>query len=153
MNHDTPERGCGCRMTVDRGGCIMTPSTGWVTASVLTIKGQQLFKSSDPFLIAAISHDSGRFILANRPSSAWGHTSSSAAWVHCSVFSSALKMPSTSEIIQSACHHDVKHSLSLHSFSHLIKRANVTQKSPYCWSCKYYSTCTSFKIDCFAVRK
>lgn len=28
MNHDTPERGCGCRMTVDRGGCIMTPSTG-----------------------------------------------------------------------------------------------------------------------------
>lgn len=29
MNHDTPERGCGCRMTVDRGGCIMTPSTGW----------------------------------------------------------------------------------------------------------------------------
>uniref|UniRef100_A0A3B4A2R2 Uncharacterized protein n=1 Tax=Periophthalmus magnuspinnatus TaxID=409849 RepID=A0A3B4A2R2_9GOBI len=27
MNHDTPERGCGCRMTVDRGGCIMTPST------------------------------------------------------------------------------------------------------------------------------
>uniref|UniRef100_A0A8C7Z7P9 ADAM metallopeptidase domain 12b n=1 Tax=Oryzias sinensis TaxID=183150 RepID=A0A8C7Z7P9_9TELE len=29
MNHDTPERGCGCRMTVDRGGCIMTPSTGY----------------------------------------------------------------------------------------------------------------------------
>ncbi|CAB1417587.1 unnamed protein product [Pleuronectes platessa] len=28
MNHDTPERGCGCRMTMDRGGCIMTPSTG-----------------------------------------------------------------------------------------------------------------------------
>ncbi|XP_061767542.1 disintegrin and metalloproteinase domain-containing protein 12-like isoform X2 [Nerophis ophidion] len=28
MNHDTPERGCGCRMTADRGGCIMTPSTG-----------------------------------------------------------------------------------------------------------------------------
>ncbi|MEQ2243943.1 Disintegrin and metalloproteinase domain-containing protein 12, partial [Ilyodon furcidens] len=28
MNHDTPERGCGCRMTVDHGGCIMTPSTG-----------------------------------------------------------------------------------------------------------------------------
>ncbi|KAJ8365523.1 hypothetical protein SKAU_G00143540 [Synaphobranchus kaupii] len=28
MNHDTPERGCGCRVTVDRGGCIMTPSTG-----------------------------------------------------------------------------------------------------------------------------
>uniref|UniRef100_A0A8C5GV07 Disintegrin and metalloproteinase domain-containing protein 12-like n=1 Tax=Gouania willdenowi TaxID=441366 RepID=A0A8C5GV07_GOUWI len=29
MNHDTPERGCGCRMTADRGGCIMTPSTGY----------------------------------------------------------------------------------------------------------------------------
>uniref|UniRef100_A0AAV2LHQ5 Disintegrin and metalloproteinase domain-containing protein 12 n=1 Tax=Knipowitschia caucasica TaxID=637954 RepID=A0AAV2LHQ5_KNICA len=29
MNHDTPERGCGCRVTVDRGGCIMTPSTGY----------------------------------------------------------------------------------------------------------------------------
>ncbi|GAA6108652.1 disintegrin and metalloproteinase domain-containing protein 12 isoform X1 [Tachysurus ichikawai] len=28
MNHDTPERGCGCGMTVERGGCIMTPSTG-----------------------------------------------------------------------------------------------------------------------------
>ncbi|KAI9535515.1 Disintegrin and metalloproteinase domain-containing protein 12 [Dissostichus eleginoides] len=33
MNHDTPERGCGCRMTVDRGGCIMTPSTGEVKPS------------------------------------------------------------------------------------------------------------------------
>uniref|UniRef100_A0A3Q3WZG0 Peptidase M12B domain-containing protein n=1 Tax=Mola mola TaxID=94237 RepID=A0A3Q3WZG0_MOLML len=30
MNHDTPERGCGCRVTVDRGGCIMTPSTGMI---------------------------------------------------------------------------------------------------------------------------
>uniref|UniRef100_A0A3B4AP92 Peptidase M12B domain-containing protein n=1 Tax=Periophthalmus magnuspinnatus TaxID=409849 RepID=A0A3B4AP92_9GOBI len=29
MNHDTPERGCGCRVTADRGGCIMTPSTGF----------------------------------------------------------------------------------------------------------------------------
>uniref|UniRef100_A0AAY5JYT8 ADAM metallopeptidase domain 12 n=1 Tax=Esox lucius TaxID=8010 RepID=A0AAY5JYT8_ESOLU len=29
MNHDTPERGCGCRMALDRGGCIMTPSTGY----------------------------------------------------------------------------------------------------------------------------
>lgn len=35
MNHDTPERGCGCRMTVDRGGCIMTPSTGWEPAVCL----------------------------------------------------------------------------------------------------------------------
>lgn len=32
MNHDTPERGCGCRVTADRGGCIMTPSTGWVAS-------------------------------------------------------------------------------------------------------------------------
>uniref|UniRef100_A0A8B9KDU6 Peptidase M12B domain-containing protein n=1 Tax=Astyanax mexicanus TaxID=7994 RepID=A0A8B9KDU6_ASTMX len=32
MNHDTPERGCGCRVTAERGGCIMTPSTGWVYA-------------------------------------------------------------------------------------------------------------------------
>ncbi|KAL0964777.1 hypothetical protein UPYG_G00328790 [Umbra pygmaea] len=29
MNHDTPERGCGCRVTAERGGCIMTPSTGY----------------------------------------------------------------------------------------------------------------------------
>ncbi|XP_036907179.1 disintegrin and metalloproteinase domain-containing protein 12 [Sturnira hondurensis] len=29
MNHDTPERGCGCRTAVDRGGCIMNPSTGY----------------------------------------------------------------------------------------------------------------------------
>lgn len=35
MNHDTPERGCGCRMTVDRGGCIMTPSTGWDLGFIL----------------------------------------------------------------------------------------------------------------------
>ncbi|TRY85661.1 hypothetical protein DNTS_020363, partial [Danionella cerebrum] len=27
MNHDTPERGCGCRASGDRAGCIMTPST------------------------------------------------------------------------------------------------------------------------------
>ncbi|MGH0152668.1 UNVERIFIED_CONTAM: hypothetical protein FKN15_062922 [Acipenser sinensis] len=28
MNHDTPERGCNCRVSPDKGGCIMTPSTG-----------------------------------------------------------------------------------------------------------------------------
>ncbi|XP_043912115.1 disintegrin and metalloproteinase domain-containing protein 12 [Protopterus annectens] len=28
MNHDTPERSCDCRMSPDKGGCIMTPSTG-----------------------------------------------------------------------------------------------------------------------------
>ncbi|XP_038846752.1 disintegrin and metalloproteinase domain-containing protein 12-like [Salvelinus namaycush] len=36
MNHDTPERGCGCRMTVDRGGCIMTPSTGYPFPTVFS---------------------------------------------------------------------------------------------------------------------
>ncbi|XP_045710311.1 disintegrin and metalloproteinase domain-containing protein 12 [Phyllostomus hastatus] len=29
MNHDTPERGCGCRTAADKGGCIMNPSTGY----------------------------------------------------------------------------------------------------------------------------
>lgn len=28
MNHDTLERGCRCKMTADKGGCIMSPSTG-----------------------------------------------------------------------------------------------------------------------------
>uniref|UniRef100_A0A673MGS7 Disintegrin and metalloproteinase domain-containing protein 12-like n=1 Tax=Sinocyclocheilus rhinocerous TaxID=307959 RepID=A0A673MGS7_9TELE len=36
MNHDTPERGCGCRATVDRGGCIMTPSTGYPFPTVFS---------------------------------------------------------------------------------------------------------------------
>ncbi|XP_034753703.1 disintegrin and metalloproteinase domain-containing protein 12 isoform X1 [Etheostoma cragini] len=36
MNHDTPERGCGCRVTVDRGGCIMTPSTGFPFPTVFS---------------------------------------------------------------------------------------------------------------------
>ncbi|XP_052435887.1 disintegrin and metalloproteinase domain-containing protein 12 isoform X4 [Carassius gibelio] len=36
MNHDTPERGCGCTMTVDRGGCIMTPSTGYPFPTVFS---------------------------------------------------------------------------------------------------------------------
>ncbi|XP_074502231.1 disintegrin and metalloproteinase domain-containing protein 12 isoform X3 [Sebastes fasciatus] len=36
MNHDTPERGCGCRMTADRGGCIMTPSTGYPFPTVFS---------------------------------------------------------------------------------------------------------------------
>ncbi|KAM9197122.1 LOW QUALITY PROTEIN: disintegrin and metalloproteinase domain-containing protein 12 [Dugong dugon] len=30
MNHDTLERGCNCRMTAEKGGCIMNPSTGQV---------------------------------------------------------------------------------------------------------------------------
>ncbi|KAA8581418.1 hypothetical protein FQN60_002999, partial [Etheostoma spectabile] len=44
MNHDTPERGCGCRVTVDRGGCIMTPSTGivFIVANVKTDADQAL---------------------------------------------------------------------------------------------------------------
>uniref|UniRef100_A0A4W4HHH8 ADAM metallopeptidase domain 12a n=1 Tax=Electrophorus electricus TaxID=8005 RepID=A0A4W4HHH8_ELEEL len=36
MNHDTPERGCGCRVTADRGGCIMTPSTGYPFPTVFS---------------------------------------------------------------------------------------------------------------------
>ncbi|XP_063076931.1 disintegrin and metalloproteinase domain-containing protein 12-like [Engraulis encrasicolus] len=36
MNHDTPERGCGCRATADRGGCIMTPSTGYPFPTVFS---------------------------------------------------------------------------------------------------------------------
>ncbi|KAJ8013613.1 hypothetical protein DPEC_G00031620 [Dallia pectoralis] len=36
MNHDTPERGCGCRVTSDRGGCIMTPSTGYPFPTVFS---------------------------------------------------------------------------------------------------------------------
>ncbi|XP_061788037.1 disintegrin and metalloproteinase domain-containing protein 12-like [Nerophis lumbriciformis] len=36
MNHDTPERGCGCRVTADRGGCIMTPSTGFPFPTVFS---------------------------------------------------------------------------------------------------------------------
>ncbi|XP_054974961.1 disintegrin and metalloproteinase domain-containing protein 12 isoform X2 [Sorex araneus] len=29
MNHDTLERGCSCRTAADKGGCIMSPSTGF----------------------------------------------------------------------------------------------------------------------------
>ncbi|XP_006867534.1 PREDICTED: disintegrin and metalloproteinase domain-containing protein 12 [Chrysochloris asiatica] len=29
MNHDTRERGCNCKMTAEKGGCIMNPSTGY----------------------------------------------------------------------------------------------------------------------------
>ncbi|VFV29483.1 Hypothetical predicted protein [Lynx pardinus] len=29
MNHDTLERGCGCSVAADKGGCIMNPSTGF----------------------------------------------------------------------------------------------------------------------------
>uniref|UniRef100_A0A3B1IKE7 ADAM metallopeptidase domain 12 n=1 Tax=Astyanax mexicanus TaxID=7994 RepID=A0A3B1IKE7_ASTMX len=36
MNHDTPERGCGCRVTAERGGCIMTPSTGYPFPTVFS---------------------------------------------------------------------------------------------------------------------
>lgn len=28
MNHDTLERGCNCKASTDKGGCIMNPSTG-----------------------------------------------------------------------------------------------------------------------------
>ncbi|XP_073671096.1 disintegrin and metalloproteinase domain-containing protein 12 isoform X2 [Paramisgurnus dabryanus] len=36
MNHDTPERGCGCRASLDKGGCIMTPSTGYPFPTVFS---------------------------------------------------------------------------------------------------------------------
>uniref|UniRef100_A0AAY4DP14 ADAM metallopeptidase domain 12 n=1 Tax=Denticeps clupeoides TaxID=299321 RepID=A0AAY4DP14_9TELE len=36
MNHDTPERGCSCWVTADRGGCIMTPSTGYPFPTVFS---------------------------------------------------------------------------------------------------------------------
>ncbi|XP_061491673.1 disintegrin and metalloproteinase domain-containing protein 12 isoform X2 [Rhineura floridana] len=29
MNHDTLERGCNCKVSADKGGCIMNPSTGY----------------------------------------------------------------------------------------------------------------------------
>ncbi|KAF1532436.1 Disintegrin and metalloproteinase domain-containing protein 12, partial [Eudyptes chrysocome] len=29
MNHDTLERGCNCKASTDKGGCIMNPSTGY----------------------------------------------------------------------------------------------------------------------------
>uniref|UniRef100_A0A8D0BMI2 ADAM metallopeptidase domain 12 n=1 Tax=Salvator merianae TaxID=96440 RepID=A0A8D0BMI2_SALMN len=29
MNHDTLERGCNCKTAIDKGGCIMNPSTGY----------------------------------------------------------------------------------------------------------------------------
>lgn len=28
MNHDTLERGCNCKASTEKGGCIMNPSTG-----------------------------------------------------------------------------------------------------------------------------
>ncbi|KAK6482215.1 disintegrin and metalloproteinase domain-containing protein 12-like [Huso huso] len=36
MNHDTPERGCNCRVSPDKGGCIMTPSTGYPFPTVFS---------------------------------------------------------------------------------------------------------------------
>ncbi|GCC30186.1 disintegrin and metalloproteinase domain-containing protein 12 isoform X1 [Chiloscyllium punctatum] len=36
MNHDTPERGCTCRATSEKGGCIMTPSTGYPFPTVFS---------------------------------------------------------------------------------------------------------------------
>uniref|UniRef100_A0A3Q3W3B4 Uncharacterized protein n=1 Tax=Mola mola TaxID=94237 RepID=A0A3Q3W3B4_MOLML len=46
MNHDTPERGCGCRMTADRGGCIMTPSTGYPFPTVFSTCSKKDFAAS-----------------------------------------------------------------------------------------------------------
>ncbi|KAG2463310.1 ADA12 protein, partial [Polypterus senegalus] len=36
MNHDTPERGCSCRATPNKGGCIMAPSTGFPFPTVFS---------------------------------------------------------------------------------------------------------------------
>lgn len=51
MNHDTPERGCGCRVTADRGGCIMTPSTGWVTRHTLAAAHHSMHSSEAAFVL------------------------------------------------------------------------------------------------------
>ncbi|XP_078420995.1 disintegrin and metalloproteinase domain-containing protein 12 isoform X3 [Cetorhinus maximus] len=36
MNHDTPERGCTCKASSEKGGCIMTPSTGYPFPTVFS---------------------------------------------------------------------------------------------------------------------
>ncbi|XP_042192730.1 disintegrin and metalloproteinase domain-containing protein 12 isoform X3 [Callorhinchus milii] len=36
MNHDTPARGCACKASSDKGGCIMTPSTGYPFPTVFS---------------------------------------------------------------------------------------------------------------------
>uniref|UniRef100_A0A8C5WDK3 ADAM metallopeptidase domain 12 n=1 Tax=Leptobrachium leishanense TaxID=445787 RepID=A0A8C5WDK3_9ANUR len=36
MNHDTLERGCNCRESADKGGCIMTPSTAYPFPTVFS---------------------------------------------------------------------------------------------------------------------
>lgn len=38
MNHDTLERGCGCSVAADKGGCIMNPSTGQVSTIPATLR-------------------------------------------------------------------------------------------------------------------
>ncbi|KFO38257.1 Disintegrin and metalloproteinase domain-containing protein 12 [Fukomys damarensis] len=51
MNHDTPERGCSCKLAADKGGCIMNPSTGQSVASVHALE-RALLPPSPPLLIA-----------------------------------------------------------------------------------------------------
>ncbi|RMC11260.1 hypothetical protein DUI87_11378 [Hirundo rustica rustica] len=41
MNHDTLERGCSCKASTDRGGCIMNPSTGGVFESPVETEGDE----------------------------------------------------------------------------------------------------------------
>ncbi|XP_054838492.1 disintegrin and metalloproteinase domain-containing protein 12 [Eublepharis macularius] len=36
MNHDTLERGCNCKSSADKGGCIMNPSTGYPFPAVFS---------------------------------------------------------------------------------------------------------------------
>ncbi|XP_006880193.1 PREDICTED: disintegrin and metalloproteinase domain-containing protein 12 [Elephantulus edwardii] len=46
MNHDTLERGCDCRMTAGRGGCIMNPSTGYPFPMVFSSCSRRDLESS-----------------------------------------------------------------------------------------------------------
>ncbi|KAI1236113.1 hypothetical protein IHE44_0001387 [Lamprotornis superbus] len=49
MNHDTLERGCNCKASTDKGGCIMNPSTGM----------EIVFISIPDTLLAASHHQNG----------------------------------------------------------------------------------------------
>lgn len=115
MNHDTPERGCGCRVTVDRGGCIMTPSTGWVTVSILTNRSHYIFGMTDSLLLAAISMIARVLFLLVCP-----HQPQD---IH---YRSVLQCFTNDSEMHNR---DVRPSLSLHSIQSLL---NTGQKSPDC---------------------
>ncbi|KAM6186236.1 disintegrin and metalloproteinase domain-containing protein 12 [Rhynchocyon petersi] len=46
MNHDTLERGCDCKVTVDKGGCIMNPATGYPFPMVFSSCSRRDLESS-----------------------------------------------------------------------------------------------------------